>query len=311
VQRVLDSVAALGYRRNAIASAMMAGRTQMIGVLSQTLGENSGAILGGALDESAERDYAVKVVCGYGEYDCYENAMKGIERCVELRLAGMLAFEMDAGLQHDIQAASHRYSIPVVIVDSSFAAPGISRVITDDVSGVRQAVTHLVDLGHRRIAMIGGDPKTGAAVLREETFYRCLQEYGLPTTGKHYFSDFENDALSEAAANALLTVPNAAERPTAIVCISDAMAMVVTRTARRLGFNVPQDLSITGFADFSMARRCDPPLTTVKQPFYDMGRLAARRLFELVDGEEEKEEGWEGLVPTHLIVRESTAPPPF
>jgi LacI family transcriptional regulator len=102
-------------------------------------------------------------------------------------------------------------------------------------------------------------------------------------------------------------------RPTAIVCASDNMAMVVVRTAGQMGLRVPQDISVAGFDDSAAAALYNPPLTTVAQPFEEMGRVAVRALLASTSAEQEPEPFEYSLdqLPTRLVVRQSTAAPPL
>ena len=99
--------------------------------------------------------------------------------------------------------------------------------------------------------------------------------------------------------------------PTALLCCGDPAALTVLRCARAAGLSVPRDLSVVGYADFTMAEFADPPLTTIAQPFDELGQAAVRRLLERINGPEEDAftQTRETYIPTRLIIRESTAPP--
>jgi DNA-binding LacI/PurR family transcriptional regulator len=115
--------------------------------------------------------------------------------------------------------------------------------------------------------------------------------------------------LAQRAACELLSLP-AERRPTAIFCAGDLMAMVAIREARKVGLRIPEDLSVVGYADFKMASLCDPALTTVAQPFEQMGQIAVQQLWSYGKCDEPAlEKTNECIVPTQLIVRDSTAPP--
>jgi LacI family transcriptional regulator len=185
---------------------------------------------------------------------------------------------------------------------------------------MESAIAHLADdLGHRRIAFIGREhPElSGAATLREQGYREAMARRGLIPWEPMPRSDFYDDAATAAAVRGLLEGRRVDERPTAILCLSDMMGLVVCRTVRRLGLSVPGAVSVIGFDDVPMAARCDPPLTTLAQPFPEMGRVAARHLLGAVargTGRVERAAepvpmpAVDELVPTLLVVRASTGP---
>jgi LacI family transcriptional regulator len=162
--------------------------------------------------------------------------------------------------------------------------------------------------------------RSGAGALRERGYRDALQRRGLEPWEPMPRSDYYDDAATEAAVRALLAGRAAGERPTAILCLSDMMGLVVCRTVRRLGLSVPGDVSVVGYDDVPMAQRCDPPLTTLAQPFPEMGRTAARHL--LASAARRQGRGIaapdaaanngciEELLPARLMVRDSTGPAP-
>jgi LacI family transcriptional regulator, xylobiose transport system transcriptional regulator len=171
-------------------------------------------------------------------------------------------------------------------------------------SGGVTATRHLLELGHRRIAVISGPLEFLCARARLEACRAALDTAGLPLDDRfirsgHFWGD---DALHFA--EELLALP---DRPTAIICGNDFQALGVYEAARRAGLRIPHDISVVGFDDIPVARWWPPPLTTVRQPFSEMGEVAARMLLQLAAGTPPASRV---EVATTLIVRESTAPPP-
>ena len=169
-------------------------------------------------------------------------------------------------------------------------------------AGAYEATRHLLDLGHRRIAYIGGPPRAGCDVVRAHGWAAAMSEAGirvdLDAVPRRAYS-FEHGL---DAATALLSSRNA---PTAIFAGSDVSAMGVLEAARQLGISVPDELSVVGFDDTILARSATPPLTTVHQPIADIGRTAVSTLIRLVSGEALATKRVE--LATHLVVRSSTA----
>jgi len=210
-----------------------------------------------------------------------------------------------------------RRRLPMVFVDQQ-AVPGIDSVNVDDRGGARAAAQHLVDLGHRRIALVtlavdgpGGmvdDPMAAAEGYPQRErilgWLDVLKPAGVrPTVVRAEL--YEDDPGTDAA-RLLLT---GAEPPTAVLCFSDVLALGVIRTAAALGLSVPEDLSVTGFDDSPVGRRGHPLLTTVHQDVAAKGRLAATALVAAIERSRSgtKQRARHVVLPTELIVRESTA----
>jgi DNA-binding LacI/PurR family transcriptional regulator len=229
---------------------------------------------------------------------------------------------MDGAIVYSCQQESaaldwlRRRKMPLVYVDQP-PAPALSTINVDDRGGARKAAQHLVDLGHRRVGIV-------ALTLRDLPDARPDEE---PHVTAQRLLGW-NDALSAARiephvvratslrddaayaeARALLEKP---DRPTGVLCYSDVMASWVVRAAEDLGLSVPQDLSVVGFDDSPLARRVRPELTTVRQDIEVKGRAAAAALTEAVAlaGEGRTAEPRHQLLPTDLVVRDSTGPAP-
>lgn len=205
-----------------------------------------------------------------------------------------------------------RRKLPLVFVDQD-PVPGIGSVNVDDRRGARAAAQHVVDLGHRRVGIVALAPiaEDGGVAHPQEQRMRgwrdALTEAGISPAVHAARTHSEREG--EDAALALLT---AGERPTAILCFSDLLAVGVLAAARQLGLDVPRDLSVVGFDDSPVGRRSDPPLTTVRQDIEAKGRLAAAALRSAIDNARagKKARVRHQVLLTELVVRESTAPPP-
>ena len=172
------------------------------------------------------------------------------------------------------------------------------------------AVGHLVELGHRRIAFIGGAERPDHSRVREEGYREAMRAEGLTIPDGYLEHGHWDWPATEAAAGRLMKL---SPRPTAILCANDAVAMIATRTARRMGLRVPEDLSVVGFLNMRAAEWADPPLTTVAAPHVEIGRRAMQLLLADVKPDKRKrpsgqERSQQMLLPTELIVRQSTGP---
>jgi DNA-binding LacI/PurR family transcriptional regulator len=180
-------------------------------------------------------------------------------------------------------------------------ASPLPAVSLDDAPGIRDAVAHLADLGHHRIAHVAGPSRMLHGTRRRESFAAALRERGL-TADLIVETDF-TAADGARATHELLTL---AERPTAIVYANDPMAIAGVGVAQRLGFRVPEDLSVTGFDGSEVGEWMHPALTSVTTTVSEWGRAAARTLLHLID---EGAASDVDLAAARLVVRESTASP--
>jgi LacI family transcriptional regulator len=200
-------------------------------------------------------------------------------------------------------ALNDRY--PFVVVDPLMPLDRrIPSVAAAHRSGADQAMRHLLELGHRRIAAITGPPGWVATEDRLAGYHAALAAAGIsPDPELEVASDFEFAPGAEAA-GVLLALP---EPPSAIFAFNDAIALGAMRAARQRGLRLPEDLSIVGFDDIKYATVATPTLTTVRQPLHEMGRTGISLLLRLLDGRRSETQHIE--LATRLVVRESTASP--
>jgi LacI family transcriptional regulator len=195
---------------------------------------------------------------------------------------------------------------PLVVVDPLLPLDaGIPCITVANRSGAEQAMRHLLALGHRRIAAITGPPGWVATEERRGGYRAALEAADIPLEpALEVEADFQIGPGADAA-RSLLDLP---EPPSAIFGFNDAIAVGAMRAARERGLRLPEDLSIVGFDDVPFATIVAPALTTVRQPLPELGRTAVNLLVRLLDGRLTKTLHIE--LPTRLVVRQSTAPPP-
>ncbi|GAA4703888.1 LacI family DNA-binding transcriptional regulator [Nocardioides conyzicola] len=196
-----------------------------------------------------------------------------------------------------------RRNIPVVVVDHN-VRDGVASVNVDDRGGARLAAQHLVDLGHRRIGIVtldvAADEPNYPARERMLGWRDALDPAGIePAVVATPYSP------RDAAYDVARTLLDRPDRPTGVVCFSDAFAIATVRAAESLGLRVPDDVSIVGFDDSVVAAASRPPLTTVRQEVGAKGRAAVAAIADVMGGRSPAAV----VLPTTLVVRDSTAPP--
>lgn len=201
-----------------------------------------------------------------------------------------------------------RNHLPMVTINRTLHHPNVACVRTDMEGGAWRATRHLLDLNHTRIAFLSGPIKSEQSLARRRGVEKAMLEIGLTLRPELCPASFPNVDGGFQAMSALLALPPA-QRPTAVIAYNDVMAFGVLHAIRAHYLRVPEDISVIGVDDIAMAAHANPPLTTIAQPKYRMGRLAMQTLRRMLQGHPPPEESFT-LMETPFIVRESTAPAP-
>lgn len=258
-------------------------------------------VLSGAASaaESAEAAVVVRTVDSVRHQDPMSWAQR-LARCERIGVV-----EVTSEFSVERERALHTVGLPVVLVDSIHVPrTSIFSVGATNWSGGMDATRHLLELGHTEIAYIGGPEGAGCDVARLHGFHAAVQQFGGKVNSRHAtHGPFTFDQGLAAG----LTVLDRADRPTAIFAGSDMTAMGVLEAARKLHIRVPDDLSVVGFDNTMIAQSSAPRLTTVHQPVQEIGRTAVETVIRLARGETLATQRVE--LATHLVIRDSTAPP--
>ncbi len=209
----------------------------------------------------------------------------------------MTGSQIDAGY---LQLAE-RYPVPVVLINCPDYPFSVS---ADNQSGARQAVEHLVDLGHRRIAYLANPDSRGTDLDRFTGYRMVLSKREIPFDERLVV---EGDGTLRGGVRAIQQLIGLSLPPTAILCFNDMMAMGAIHALSCENRKVPRDCSVIGFDDLEQAAYYCPPLTTVRQPSYRLGQAAMSMMLQLIESGVAPQGD---LLPTELVVRETTGPAP-
>ena len=306
-KRVLTAARELGYRRNQLALAIKTGKTNSFGIIigGASLLDWMGQTLKGGFDTVRETNYVIKV--DFASNSAERSA--ALDRFLGQRIEGLFCFNIHAPVEEAIafRKAIENYRIPMITSDCT-PELSVCKVVPDHEGATMIAVEHLVNLGHRRIAFVGGDTISESGIGRKEGFLNALERFELSMGPGHLKQPGWGLQANETAAKAVLS---SKKRPTAIVCASDITALVVVRLARRMGMRVPEDLSIIGYSNETAAELSDPPLTVVDMHHGSVGRKALALLVKAAEKEapDRKLKRGTTVIPSNLILRESTAAP--
>lgn len=296
-QRILSIASELGYHPNELARAVVSGKNRMLGFLvHHAEAEATARMLAGALDAADAHGYSLKVLrLKHRQVD-----RPTIERCVELRLAAVMAIYLDAQSLSALHIELNRYAMPIAILEDAAPSWGFG-VISDDEQAMSLAIAHLLAFGHRRIGLITLNQGTGPA--REKAFRAAMRASGLAPKSI-VRCDAERQDIEAAVHKLLAKTPV----PTAIIGATDPIAMAVMRVARRRQVRVPEDLSVIGYGNLEMAEHADPRLSSIALPFFEIGAHAVRLLIERVEAASaEARPSAPLLLPASLKLRDSTA----
>lgn len=297
-QRVWEVVETMGYHPNAAARSLASRRSQVIGVIiPQTVNTVFAdpffpGVLRGIADAANEHKYhlMLSMVSPPLEEDFYRRALRS------QLLDGVVI--MSAFLDDPLIPRLLRDRIPFVIIGRYPRESAASYVDADNVRGSRMATAHLLRQGRQRMASITGPASMIAGLDRREGYQTALREADLPLEEKLIVAGDFTEASGYAAMQQLLP-----QEPDAVFVANDLMAVGALRAIRQAGRRVPEDVALVGFDDAQVAAYADPPLTTVRQPVYELGSTAIDLLLRLL--ESDTQSPLRAILPTELVIRAS------
>ena len=208
----------------------------------------------------------------------------------------------------EFSALHAHFNMPMVVINRSLHLPNVSCILFELETAAYRAMHHLLDLNHTRVAFMAGPSESDTSHHRKAGILRAMNEAGLDLKPEWCPAAFPNIDGGFQAMSGLLDLAEK-DRPTAIIAYNDLMAIGALHAIRLRGFRVPEDISVIGSDNISMAEHSNPPLTTIAPAKHRMGRLAMQTLRRMIEGQNLSGEGYM-LVESPLVVRESTAPCP-
>ncbi|HTJ66420.1 MAG TPA: LacI family DNA-binding transcriptional regulator [Actinospica sp.] len=301
VQRVDRVAAALGYRVNPVARSLKTARSASIGlIVPDLMNPLFPPIVRGVEDVLLPIGYHAWIV------NTDNDPAREAATVEAMRGRNVEGFVFaTARLEHPLIEQLDAADVPLVLVNRRSGRPDIPSVTPDDVSGVAMAMSHLVELGHRKIAHLAGPQDLSTGVTRLRAYRQSLEDHGLAPAPERIATckEWSQPAGAEATARLL----DSGAEFTAILAGNDLLALGAYDALAQRGLACPADVSIVGFNDIPFIDRVSPPLTSVRIPQYDIGAEAARLLLE-----ELRDPGRHPrsiILPLKLCVRGSTAAP--
>ena len=296
-QAVLDAISKLSYRPNAMARGLVQRRTRILGlVISDLRNPFFGAVVTGIQEQALALGYKILISTGERRVRLEEEA---IESFLELRVAGLILATSQISDRAIARAAG---AVPVVVLNRETADEASDSISNDNLMGAQIAVDHCISLGHRQIAHVHGGAGS-AARGRREGYERAMRAAGLDAEIRVFDGGFTEDGGYRAGRAILARRP----LPTAIFAANDLCAIGVLNALEEAGLRIPDDISLIGYDNTTLAALRHVSLTTIHQPGEDMGRLAVVRLMERIhDGRTEPRHD---IVSPSLVVRATTGRP--
>lgn len=272
-ERVRAAIETLGYRPNYQARALARRRSQTIGFVGERLSSPfAGRIISGAHDVAREHGSLLLILDAEDEGELASCVKEMHNR----RVDGILIAAEGSVVYQDVPDLD---GVPVVLVNCRIDGTRLPSILPDDEAGGRSAARLLIDAGHHRLACLAGDRKAVATQSRVRGFRAELAAAGIASrTVPVYYGDYRSESGYRLCLEALAE----REPPTALFMGNDRMALGAYYALAELGLRVPEDVSVVGFDDQEeLAESMRPGLTTMRLPHYEMGRLAAKMLFDV------------------------------
>ncbi len=293
-ERIFAAARLFKYRPNVLARSLRRGHSMTVGVLVPEISEGYATLVLAGLEQGLMKAGYAFFLCSHHHHE--EVVERSQTMLVERAVDGIVAIDT-ALVQHGL--------LPTVTVSCPDPTGGATNIVLDHRRGAALALEHLHELGHRRIAVIKGQAFSSDTEPRWRAIAEAAERLGMMPEARAVTA-LEGDAPThEPGYEATRRLLAGGARFSALFAFNDVSAIGAVRALREAGLGVPEDVSVVGVDDVQSAAFQNPPLTTVRQPLYAMGMLAAREIVRAIDGE--GGEATELVVEPELVVRGSTA----
>ncbi|UCS92076.1 LacI family transcriptional regulator [Echinicola marina] len=301
-QAVLEMAKEMDYHPNLLASSLSSKKSKILGVVVPTINRQfwSNSISG---IESVAYHHGYKVMI-FQSAESVKKEIEIVETLANSRVDGILIALSKETINYNHINNILKRGIPVLQFERSSTDLDTQKVITDDFNGAFELVQHLIDSGKKNIAYLGGPISLGVCKQRLKGFQQALQQNNV--------TDKENLIITidsfdyQSAEKALRKFWSLEKKPDAIFCFADILAIGVMAAAKKLNISIPQELAIVGFGNDDIGRFVTPSLTTMAQPSFEMGKLAAELIMNEINDEEKYCSRREEIIRPQLIIRESS-----
>jgi LacI family transcriptional regulator len=299
--RVEAAAAELGYVPNTLARGLRSKRTHTLALVMTDITNPYFTLIARGVEDTASSSGYTVIFCNTDESQ--EEETKYLNILVQKQVDGVLLVPACSNSKSINFLRS--YEIPLVLIDRSVPGTRSDLVRSDSRQGAYDLTRHLIELGHRNIAIITGPREVSTSRDRVSGYRQAMKKADLESFVRISYGSFTQPSGYELACQALALKP----RPTAILAANNFISIGVLKALKDAGLGAPKDVSVVGFDDLPESLVVDPVLTVATQPAYQMGRQAAELLLKRLAGEIQ-EDAREIVLPTELIVRRSSGRPP-
>ncbi|HKV01749.1 MAG TPA: LacI family DNA-binding transcriptional regulator [Ktedonobacteraceae bacterium] len=296
-KRIQELAREMDYVPSTVAKSLAANKTWTIGMVLATISDPfMGRVVEGV--EQAAIEVGFTVIVSTSQHD-HQRGIAGIEMLQQRRVDGIIVIASHLFDQYPRFYGSSK--VPIVIINEQKPGETMHFVTVDDVHGAQLAVEHLIALGHRRIGYVGVTNHAKSNQYRLKGYQDALEVAGIASDPALIFT---SDTIEDHAKRGEASLePLLAAGATAVFCFNDTTAMGLLAACHKRGLSVPDNLSVVGFDDIDMAAYTHPPLTTIRQPRFELGQRAMHMMLNLLAGQEPENQ----ILPGELVVRQTTA----
>lgn len=298
-ERIVQAIKELDYQPNSIARSLKQKSTNVIGLVVNDMSNLFFLeMIRGIETELKNSGYNLLVCNSDMNIEMELECLKMLEK---RQIDGVILVGMNMPVSHIEKLET---DFPIVLMEREPGKTNLDSVQIDNKVGAYAAVQHLIERGHTRIAHIAGPNIAAMAVERKEAYIQCMEEHHLKALPQYIVSGTYKLESGYEGMQALMALE---DKPTAVFCANDYMAMGALRFLMEHGYKVPQDVALVGYDDIMVAKMVTPSLTTVRQPVWELAGMAARLLIERIEHKGSMpDEGQTVIMQSKLVVRASS-----
>lgn len=302
-KKVIETAHELNYHPNILARSLINRRSKMIGVIVPEVTHNFfSSVISGIEGVAYDAGYVI-ILCESNE--SYEREVINTEALVNNQIAGLIVSISQSTTESKHFQNLQRLGIPLVFFDRVCDNINTSKILVDDYGGAYKAVEHLINKGYKRIAHLGGTEHLSISRDRLLGYIDALNTFRIPyNKDLVYYGGFhEQDGVK-----GMQLLLDLKEPPNAVFAVNDPVAIGAYEEIKRRGLKIPQDIAVVGFSNNPISALIDPPLTTIEQPAFELGKRAASVLLDQIDAKSDKNifKPVREVLETKLIIRSSS-----
>ena len=300
-EHVMGVIAEVNYQPDAVARGLRTKSTRIISLVIPDINNPYFPEVARGVESVADRYEYIVVLCNTDRKQKRE--INFYEKLMMQRVEGIIVNPSNSS-EEEIEILS-RLDMPVVLISSQSEFENFDIVMVDNVEGAKLAVNHLIEYGHRKIGLLGGSRDVSSSQKRYDGFIEALQTAGIEIKQNFITEDSLDNEGGYRCAKQLLAQK---EKPTAMFATNDTMAIGALSAIHEAGLRIPDDISLIGFDDLSFSKMTYPKLTTIRQPKFKTGEVAAEQLFKHLISPNQYIPPQKIILDHELIIRETTSP---